>query len=237
MVKKIKLTLASFVFTFFSFGLSAMAVDSTDSTGTDEMLQTTIATETEVKDDKSSGREARLKSYKEKTATKLAEAQSKRLKTRCKSAQGKVTTLRAKVNNAVANRNKVYKEIGDKLDTLIPKLTAAGADITKLETARADIRTELTTLTESLNAYDTVLADLLAMDCEADPDSFQSALESAREIQKTLREQAQEFRRFATTELRTILQEIRQQLAEKEASETPDTTDTPETTDKAEGEN
>jgi chromosome segregation ATPase len=225
MVKKIKTSALLVIAMFFSLSMPVLA--QTDTGSSDQTLQ---STETEADDDKSAGRETRLKSYKEKATTKLADAQEKRLTSRCKAAQGKVASLRAKVNNAVANRKKVYQEVGDKLDSLLEKLVAAGMDTTKLETARADIRTELATLTESLNAYDTVLADLTVMDCTADPQTFQVALISARETQVALRAQAQEFRRFVTTELRAILQEIRSQL------ETANSTTT-DTTEPTEGEN
>ncbi len=222
MREKIKIVFLMLVISFFSMNAPVFA--ETEKTTTDEVLQTTSQT---AEDDKSAGREARVKSYKEKASTKLAEAQSKRLKTRCKAAQGKVTSLRARVNNVVTNRKKVYQEVGDKLDTLLAKLVAAELDTTKLETARADMRAELVTLTESLNAYDTVLTDLMAMDCEADPDTFQSALLSAREMQVALRTQASEFRSFATTELKAILKDVRSQLEAKK-EQTQDSTDSSE---------
>lgn len=222
MGEKIKTLFLMLVISFFGMSVPVFAV--TEQTASDETLQSTTQA---VEDDKSAGREARVKSYKEKASTKLAEAQAKRLKTRCKAAQGKVTSLRARVTSAVANRKKVYQEVGDKLDTLLAKLVAAELDTTKLETARADMKAELVTLTESLNAYDTVLTDLMAMDCEADPDTFQSALLSAREMQVALRTQASEFRSFATTELKAILKDVRSQLEAKK-DQTQDTTDSSE---------
>jgi hypothetical protein len=232
MLRKINTLLAALVLLIVSASTPVLA--QTDSSS-DEASQTTT---TETTDDKSSGREARVKSYKEKAAAKLADAQAKRVKNKCKSAQGKISSLRAKVKNATANRSKVYKEVGEKLDTLLEKLKAAEVDTTKLETARSDIQTELATLTESLNAYDTVLADLTAMDCEADPDTFNAALISAREIQVALRTQAQEFRRFATTELRTILQELKQQMVDKSTDEqSSESTDTTQPTESSEGSN
>lgn len=179
--------------------------------------------------DRSSGREVRIKAYQEK-AERLSDAQQRRLSGRCESAQGKVASLRSRINNAIANRKKVYQEVGEKLDVLLARLQKAEMDTTTLETAREDMRVDLISLTESLDSYDTVLADLEAMDCTADPESFQAALKSARDMQAALRAQAQEFRQFATTQLKSILQDIRTQLAAK-----TETTPTQSVTEPGEG--
>ncbi len=175
-----------------------------------QAVETTTATT-----DKSAGREARIKAYEEKVETKLAEAKSKRIASRCKAAQGKITSLRARVQGIVEKRKTSYQTIGEKLDTLIAQLQKAGVDTTALETAQQDINSDLVALDESMNAYDTVLADLETMDCAADPTLFAAALESAREFQKTVRDQAQAFREFATTQLKALITDARQQLEAK----------------------
>lgn len=201
-------------------------------TAVDEKLQTTATPAEDATDDttkpmdKSAGRDERVKVYKERTTEKLTAFKERKIKNACSSVQGKITSLRARISSVIANRKKVYKEIGEKLDTLIEKLKAAGADTTKIETAREDIRNDLATLEESMNSYDTVLADLEVMDCQTDPTTFKAALESAREMQKSLREQAQAFRSFATGELKTALQEVRDQLKNTSAATTDQTNDT-----------
>ena len=193
------------------------AQETADTTETEAVEATTLqATEVEAttdsaagQSDKASGREARINAYKERVTTKLSDAKAKRTASRCTAAQEKIVTLRSRVQDAVDKRTSAYQMIGDKLDTLVAKLQEAGADTTAIETAREDVRTDLATLAESMAAYDTVLADLAAMDCASDPQTFMSALESARETQKKLREQAQEFRRFALNELRIAIQQTK----------------------------
>ena len=162
--------------------------------------------------------EDRLKTYKEKVSVKLDEAKAKRVTSRCKSAQGKVTSLHARMNKVVANRRKVYKEIGEKFDTLIQRLKKADMDTVKLETAREDIKTELAGLEDSMKNYDAVLSDLEEMDCVSDPEAFAAALSQARDLQKTLREEAQAFRSFVTVELKQLLAETKQQLQDKKTT-------------------
>jgi hypothetical protein len=177
------------------------------------------SSEGEDKTDRAKGRDDRIKKYQERKTEKLEEAKAKRVEARCKTSQGKVSSLRGKLNNVVANRSKVYKSIGEKLDAVALRLQEAGVDTTKLDVARRDVAAELKELEQSMQAYDEVLSDIEAMDCLADPTTYISAIEQARELQKLLREQATEFRRFATTELRQVLQELRQQLESQQSTE------------------
>lgn len=221
-MKKHVLYLGLVIFTSVLLVGHSSVVRAEDSASVDETQQTTTtaAEEESTTDasasaepkDRSSGREARISAYKEKVATKLAESKAKRISTRCVAAQTKITSLRERISAAVVKRQEAYDKIGEKLDALTAKLVAAGVDTAPLETAREDVRADLAVLAESMASYDTVLADLIAFDCASDPQTFYTALESARETQKSLREQAQEFRRFATAELRTVIQNMKTEL-------------------------
>ena len=225
---KVKVLVLVIFLASLSLVVPANAVeDSVSTEGTNSVVEPEVTTEaTEVIEepevDKSVGREDRIKAYQEKKAEKLATTQAKRIASRCSAAQGKITSLRARITNVVSNRKKVYSEIGDKLDNLIVKFQAAGLVTTEIETIREDIKTELSELSTSLDSYDTVLSDLESMDCVSDPDAFYNALSEAREVQTALRDQATEFRRFATSELKTAIKNLRDQL---EQSQIPETTD------------
>ena len=172
-------------------------------------------TETTAVEDKSTGREERLESYKAKASAKLAEAQAKRITTRCKAAQIKISTYRKTATVVIENRTNVYLGIADKLDTLLAKMQSAELNTVTLETARDDMRADLVILKDSFENYDTALADLEAMDCASDPDSFNAALVEARNLQTSLKTQVQEFRQFASEQIKLILQDLRQQLDNK----------------------
>jgi ABC-type transporter Mla subunit MlaD len=236
MIKKIKAFLfIALAVAVVSPVLSASAVseeatttESSETTAQDAATLQTTATTPEAEptaNDRASGREERVKAYKEKVKEKLSAVKEKRITSKCEAAQEKVTSLRTRVQTIIANRKKAYQTISEKLDTAVEKLKKAGVDTTKLEAAREDIRAKLVSLDENMNAYDTVLADLETMDCAADPATFVAALESARETQKSLREQAQEFRKIATTELKTLLEEAKNTLATKTEANTNATTD------------
>ncbi len=226
MSKKIKAFLVILLaVTVFTPVLPARAVDeeatqASDTTTQDASIlqstapaETSAETETSTPVDRSNGRAERVKAYKEKVQSKLTAVKEKRLTTRCKNAQEKIMALRTRLQTALSNRRKAYQTISEKLDSAVEKLKKAGVDTTKLETARDDIKADIASLDESMNAYDTVLADLEEMDCVADPATFQAALESARETQKSLREQAQQVRTFATTEVKALLEEMKTKLS------------------------
>ena len=219
---RIKLLVVALFLGVLTFAGPVFAESETTST---DHTDTTMQDSTSAEDKRAS----RIAEYKQIMADKLTEAQTKRLTNKCKSAQGLVTSYHAKLNNVIANRKKVYMEIGDKLDSLITKLQNAGIDTTKLETARDDIKSEAQALSDSLDSYDIVLSDLESMDCESDPEGFKAALEDARDLQNKLREQATEFRRFATTELREIIKELRSELELKQQSTQADDTNTTNT--------
>jgi hypothetical protein len=232
MYAKIKVMLLAVAMGVVGFAPSAFAVEEITATENQapmeaqtmiEPVTTTEVMESKVEEKKKT-MEERLQSYKEKQQQTLAEAQSKRIVARCKSAQVKVASLRTRVTTVVETRKAVYEKIDARLTELLVKLQKAGIVTTGYETAQKDIKVDLASLSESMETYGTVLDDLVAMDCAADPEAFKAALESARETQKELREKSQEFRLFATTQLKTIMQEVRAQLEVLTSETTTETT-------------
>lgn len=190
-------------------------VDTQEQEATTETAETA---ETTISEDKSAGRTERLETYKAKVSAKLADAQAKRIAGRCKSAQNKISAYRKSATVVIENRTRVYLSVGEKIDALLAKMQTAELDTVKFETARDDLRADLLSITESFDAYDTALADVEAMDCASDPDAFNAALTEARSLRAGLKTQIQEFRQFATTQMKEILQELKLQLENKTES-------------------
>ena len=157
-------------------------------------------------------RTERIAEYKQNAAEKLAAAKSARIVARCKGAQGKITSLKNRLSESITNRTSVYQEIEAKVTTLIDRLKAAEVDTTDLETLLADMQTELAALTTSMSDYITVLEDLEAMDCAGDPEAFYAALQAARTELASLKEQVASFRGLVATELKALLQTVRETL-------------------------
>lgn len=188
---------------------------------TQEPQEAVETAETTNLEDKKLTREERLNAYKAKVTTKLADAQSKRIANRCKASQNKVVAYRKSVNAIVENRTRVYNAIVEKLDTLLIKMQKAELSTVTLETAREDMRADILSMKENFESYDTALADLEEMDCEADPDSFNAALVEARSLQTTLKTQIQEFRQFVAQDIKQIIQDLKIQLSNKTETTQP----------------
>lgn len=178
----------------------------------------TETAETTTPDDKSAGRSERLESYKAKVSAKLAESQSKRIAGRCKSAQNKLSAYRKSATVVAENRTRVYQDVAEKLDNLLAKMQKAELNTQTLETAKNDMQSDLVILKASFENYDTALADLESMDCVSDPDAFNAALTEARSLRTELKAQVQEFRQFATVQMKQILQDLKSQLENKTES-------------------
>lgn len=212
-MKKIK----TFIFLIAIFALVPF-VSVNAQVETQEQEASTETAETTTPEDKSAGRSERLESYKAKASTKLADAQAKRIATRCKSAQNKLSAYRKSASVVAENRTRVYLGVVEKLDTLLAKMQKAELNTQTLETARDDMQSDLVILKASFENYDTALADVEAMDCVADPEAFNAALMEARSLRAGLKTQVHEFRQFVTVHMKEILQDLKSQLENKTES-------------------
>lgn len=184
-----------------------------------QLLQTTAeSAETTDAENPAATREDRVKQYKERRKNAITAVRANRLKSVCKNAQGKLTSLSARVNGVATARENAHKQISERVDAIIAKLQAANIDTAALEAVRASIQEQGATVSEQLAAYQLALSDLSEMDCEADPEAFGAALEEARELSMQLRQSAFDFRQAAKEELRTLLQQARSQLPDADSS-------------------
>jgi hypothetical protein len=229
MILKLKLSVFVLIVGLFSVTVStARAIEDTatvEQEATTQVDQETVkiqdaTVDAESQTNKKSSVEERVKVYKEKQAGKLAEAQSKRIIARCKKAQIKVLELQERVKKNVETRTATYDKIDERITKLSERLQKAGINTSALETAREDVKVDLASLKNSMNDFVVVLSDVAGMDCESDPEAFSAALAAARETRKELLQKSQEFRVFATVQLKTILVDARSQLEALKAAET-----------------
>lgn len=208
----------------FSFvpSLTAVAVDSD---GTDDSVTSSEQQTEDVKTDKQS-REDRLAKIKEKMAAKLEKAEEAKIKSKCKSSQGKLTSVQSKVTKIRTQRKNAYREVGEKIDRLVERLKAAGIDTSSLEAARADVKNKVDEFNQLVLDYEQTLTDLSSMDCVSDPQAFKAALESARDGRKALAEKGEELKKYVKETLKPIIDELKTQLTSDNASSTQEATDT-----------
>lgn len=147
---------------------------------------TSSNTRSEKKKETAAEFKKRLDDQKTKYKVKLAAAQKLALKGKCKPAQAVVGKLQTKFGNSVTKRTQAYEQLQKNLDGLIEKLKAKDVDTATLESQITALKAKIATYSTDLTAYKDSLADLKEVDCAADPDAFQAALESARAAHQKL---------------------------------------------------
>lgn len=157
-------------------------------------------------------RASRINIYKERFQEELTIAQQQRIASRCRNSQIVVDLLQTRTETVLTSRQVVYGRITNNIETLINRLQLAGVNTD-------DIEQTLTELSQSVNAHEAsvlentvTLSDISAINCEDDPQAFQSALVAARQQRATLFAQSQEIRSFIQDELIVALQQAKNEL-------------------------
>lgn len=157
----------------------------------------------------------RLKSQK----TKLNPAQKNRLQSTCKNAQGLLGPRHSKFKTNDKKRGDIYNGVVSKLTSLSKRLKERSLDTTELDAAITTLQGKITTFSADTAAYQEAIADLIEMDCAADPDAFKASLEVARSSLSTINGDSLGIRTHIKDVIRPILTDLRAQLAtEKEVS-------------------
>lgn len=195
--------------------VSTVAAQEQTTTTKPQVAQTTtVPTEAQKK-----AMQDRIQQRKDAQKLKLTTAQQKRLKDRCKNAQGKIVSEQAKTNGIETSRTKIYTDTVSRLTTLETKLAAQGLDTAALKTAITTLKTQIATFNTDLAAYKDAVSDLAAMDCTADPTGFKASLEATRTARKKVREDANAIRAYNKDTIKPTLAALRAQLAAKPAAE------------------
>lgn len=189
----------------------------------DEVLMTTTSEDETTKPSQEERINQRKEAFKAKLLNGAAET---KLKNRCKAAQGLIKGPQARAKSIKTSREAVYGALTDHLDKLVTKLQAKGADTTKLEADITGLQNLIDAFYDSLETYTLAVNDLVAMDCEADPDAFKAALEDAREQRAGLKDLTVEIRDYLKNTVKPTLLDIRKDLAGGTDSDTDTDTDT-----------
>lgn len=187
---------------------------STGEQNNDTLMTTTQASPTpETRSKEKTTPAERTKARKEQFKIRLSAAQKQQLKGKCKAAQGKVNSVGKRADGIATSRHQVYTNITDQLNKLVEKLKAKGVDTAALEAEIATLGELVTTFKTDLATYRTAVSDLQELDCEADPEAFQAALEAARASLVLVRTDAQAIKQHVKKVIRPLLVEIRKSVA------------------------
>lgn len=217
MLKKIPSILMTALLLLVIVAVPVAAIE--DETQTEET--TTTSTENETEKEPELTREQRFEKRKAEFKDKLfSGAKELRLKNRCKAAQGLVKGPQARAKSIKISRDKVYGNMQTRLDSMVEKLKTKGVDTTTLESQITELKSLITKFNEDLATYTLAVDDLVAMDCEADPDAFKAALEEARTLRGGLKDSGAAIRAYVKETIKPTLVEIRKQLGGDDESET-----------------
>lgn len=206
-----------------------LAVEGTDNTTNPTTTQTTEqSTNNAQAAQKKQELQDRLQKRKDALKLKLTTVEQKRLQTRCKGAQGSISSVKGRISGIETSRGQVYGNLVDRLNKLAGKLDDKGANTLELKTEITELQAKVTTFNTDLATYKTAVADLADMDCAADPTAFKASLEEARADLKKVREDGLAIKTYVNETIKPTLKKIRAEISgEKQADTTkPETTGT-----------
>ncbi len=146
---------------------------------------------------------------------KLSGAEKLNIQTKCKAAQGLVSSVKGRVNGLETSHSEVYTNIVTHLTDLSLKLKNKGLVTTALDADIAILKTKITTFDADLAAYKLAVGDLTDMDCKTNPDGFKASLMAARSAQETVSKDAQGVRAYVNDTIKPLLKTIRTELETK----------------------
>jgi chromosome segregation ATPase len=126
---------------------------------------------------------ARLEARKAALKTKLTAAETLRIKNKCATAQGNLSSVRGRIKGIETSRAQVYDNLTDRLTKLSSRLSDQGVDVATLNSEITELKAKITTFETDLAAYKQAVTDLAAMDCKSDPTAFKASLDAARTAQ------------------------------------------------------
>lgn len=165
----------------------------------------------------------RMEERKDKISTKLTEAKKKLLKTKCKSAQGLLTSAKARIGGVETSRNKVYDNLISRLTKLSGLLEDKGLNISELNGQIDALKAMITDIKTDIENYKQAVADAVEMTCADDPEAFRASIDEAKEKRKVIYESSQEIKSYLKDTIKTTLKNLRSELEGQQEKTTEDT--------------
>lgn len=191
-------------------------VQAVEDNQTDETLTTETTTGTTADVTNKQALANRIAEHKELIKTKISNAKKLRIQSKCKAAQGKVSSVEGRIKGLETSRAQVYKNIINRLTKLSEKLKAKEVDTTELNADIVVLQEKMTKLNTDLAEFKQIVGDLAAMDCATDPDGFNAALEAARTARQQVHQDGLDVRAYINDTIKPLLKTIREQLATTE---------------------
>lgn len=160
-------------------------------------------------------REQRVKTRKDKVERRLTQSEQTTVKTRCSAAAGLVKANQSRIKSFAARRTKVYSGLVTRFEELSPKLKAAGVDTMTYDEQVATLKSKSDAYSDSIEALQQAIDDLVSMDCAADPEGFVVTLKEAARLREDVIEKGRDFRAYLKDTFKITFEDIRTQLKAK----------------------
>ncbi len=194
------------------FSMATVLAEDASTNVTTTPTTTTAKTETETSADDTASIQARVEKRKAELKVKLAAAEKLKIQTKCKAAQGLVSSVKGRVQGIETSRTEVYTNIVNRLTDLSEKLKNKGADTTALDSDITALQAKITTFNTDLATYKQSVSDLAAMDCKTDPDGFKASLLAARTSLDAVNKDSQAVKAYVNDTIKPLLKTIRAAL-------------------------
>lgn len=122
----------------------------------------------------------RVENYKKRFPTNLNEEELKIIIDKCDSVKSKFVKIRDSVNATTLKREDTYGDVERRLSAIQSRFDKQGIDSSVIDLMLASYRIEVSNFKNSADEYQTILNDIVAIDCISDPSALKSAVTSAR---------------------------------------------------------
>lgn len=156
---------------------------------------------------------ARLDKRKAELKTKLSTAEQTKIKTKCKSTQGNLSSLSGRIKGVETSRTEVYGGLVARLSILSNRLQNQNIDNSALKANIAELQNKITVFNTDLAAYKQAVEDLKNMDCAADPTAYKASLEAARAALTKVKTDAAAIHTYVKENIKPTLQDVRSKLS------------------------
>lgn len=146
------------------------------------------------------------------------ESKEKMNEERCKNIETRIATRINRYENNRQMFQNVYGNMQTRLERLLAKLKAAGADTTQLEKDLVTLKTKIDKLETDQATFISTLKETQDFACGKSEGEFKAKFNEARKIPDVIRADRQDIRNFFQTTIKADLKTIREFLASQETT-------------------
>ncbi len=151
----------------------------------------------------------RVAERKAKMLKRLSQVEQVRVKAKCAVASRDIALLQTRSKVHFSNQAQRHARLLAKLQTLRQKLVEAGIDVANYDKQVVALQEKVHVYETEVKSFESVLADLSAMDCVSDPEGFVATMREAKLLRHNVVQKSLDIRSYIKNTLRPALVGIR----------------------------